>query len=295
MTSADQPAWTPPGPAIRVDDSAAFEDQVGFIGPAGDRLFMCLHRPNRSVKGCVIVCSSIHAEQVANYRREVLLGRALATRGLITARFHYRGSGNSERETEELTFESMVADARYVATFVQTEVKGSPVGWVGTRLGAMVASASSDAGPIALWEPVIRGRDFFREVFRMRAMREVSDTTRSSSTPVEEIEQKGSADILGYPISKALYEGTNDLELNIGPERPLLLAQLSKGSSLKPAYARWSENVGREVVTEVIDQEEAWWFPRIPHVAEETLPGTRTLIERTASWLERELSGGNRS
>ncbi len=45
-----------------------------FLNDRGDAVFACLHAPQGTVSGLVVICSSIGAEWKYNYRREVILG-----------------------------------------------------------------------------------------------------------------------------------------------------------------------------------------------------------------------------
>lgn len=143
-----------------------------FDGP--EAIFGCRHLaaepPDRPVG--VLVCSSVGADAAAFYGAEARLGRVLARAGVATQRFHYRGTGASDGAPDELSFITMVADARAALERLRTCVAPVAVGVVGVRLGALVAArlaASLDGAPVALWSPVADARPVLEAAARARA------------------------------------------------------------------------------------------------------------------------------
>src|SRR3712207_4346225 len=95
--------------AVRVE--GAHRDVIEFFGSPGEQMLATTHMPLGTPLGGVVICSSLRAEFETNYRREILLGRALADRGIAVHRFQYRGTGNSDGDARDVTFESMQLDA----------------------------------------------------------------------------------------------------------------------------------------------------------------------------------------
>jgi len=106
---------------------------VSFLGPSPSR-FTAVTSPEKATSVGVVVCSPLWAEQMKNYRREVLLGRALAVQGFVCARFHYRGVGNSGGNPSALDVPSMTDDALIVAEHIRSEFGVTNLVFVGTRL-----------------------------------------------------------------------------------------------------------------------------------------------------------------
>jgi hypothetical protein len=245
---------------------------VHFFGNGRRRLFGALHLPRGALIGAVLVCSPTFAEMTRNYRREVLLGRALADRGVATLRFHYWATGHSGGESVELGFDTMREDARLAVEVVRDLVGSSPLAFVGTRVGAVIAAATAaDVGgaPMALWDPVVEPDRYFREVFRARLMMELKQgIAKGSGTQelVTQLRREGTVEVAGYPITRALYEGVVALPLqSILPTNPnptLIIEmnsrqRLSRGA--EELVSVWTE-FGIPVETELIAHSEAWWF-----------------------------------
>jgi len=99
-------------PATRLDAGGSIEE-ASFIGPEGRAMFAFLHLPDGApVLGGLVVCSPMDAETLRHYRKEVLLGRMLAPRGVAVLRFHYRGAGNSDGDEHNYDNLPMLLDGR---------------------------------------------------------------------------------------------------------------------------------------------------------------------------------------
>jgi hypothetical protein len=258
------------GAFLSGDDQTA--TWVHFFGGHERQLFGALHLPADDPRGGVLVCSPVCAEMARNYRREVLLGRALAERGVAVLRFHYWGSGNSGGDSSELGFETMCADAGLAFQHLRDEIGDVPLGVVGTRLGAVVAAVTASTGrgaPTAFWEPVVDPGRYFREVFRARLMTDLkqgASTGSSTQELAQQLQREGTVEIAGYPITRALYDGVVSLplpEIMTEGAAPVLLVEMNGqqrlSKSASAAVAAWRSH-GLQVETRVIDHAEAWWF-----------------------------------
>lgn len=265
-----------PLPQASQDDSTRKVDENGvyeiaeFFGHAGTKLFGVTHLPMRDISGALVVCSPLYAEAIRNYRREVELARRLATLGVAVQRFHYRGSGNSDGVSTDISFESLRTDALAAVERLTQHTQVSGVAFLGTRLGALVAAsvaAEFTEAPLVLWDPVIAGARYFREVFRYRILHELRsgiEAPRGGRSLEESLKTSGSVDIFAYRISEGLLASTAGRglasELGGGP-RPVLFLQL--GTPLRRECAdvidSWKRS-GFEVDVEFVDGEEPWWF-----------------------------------
>jgi alpha/beta superfamily hydrolase len=276
----------------RVDISQTFREEVALLDLGGREMFACAHLPNRSPIGGLVICCPLHAEFQTNYRREVLLARQLAGRGVAVQRFHYRGTGNSGGELEDATFSSMKEDAVSAARHLRASAGIERISFLGTRWGALVAAAASENGnaPLVLWEPVTSSDRYFREVFRAATIRDLREGT--SAHPAGELLRKlnaeGTVDVLGYSVHRNLYDSaqqsTLEEELGTTP-RDVLLVQLSRTSELRAPYRRLVESLQRNQVpveVEAIQANEAWWFSNDPSRSRSV---TEAVIRSTVSWL----------
>jgi len=283
----------------RFDSELGIVEMAGFFGPGQSKLFGCVHVPEKEPVAGVVVCSPLQAEFVKNYRREVLLGRILATQGIGVQRFHYRGFGHSDGEPGDATFESMLEDTAVATDHLLAVTRAPKVGFLGTRWGGLIAAAAAirwNGVPLALWEPAVDSVRYFRDVFRGRLIHDLKEGTdghRSGQALVEELLEVGSLDILGYSIPRGLYESGigHDLATQIGElPRPILLIEMGRPGTLRREYSAlvdgWIRG-GFPVETHVIARREAWWFGGGAWEVEEETARRASLVELTAQWLMR--------
>ncbi|MFN2489696.1 MAG: alpha/beta fold hydrolase [Actinomycetota bacterium] len=301
MTSFGERSLTPleaPGSAVlerasHVHDDTNTKVEVDFFEGASGRIFGLTHLPFGAPLGALLICSPFHAEFQKNYRQEVLLARALAQSGIAVQRFHYRGSGHSDGHSDDVTFDSMCEDAVAATEWLTKKTGVADIAFMGTRWGGLVAAAAASertAAPVALWEPTMDAKRYFREVFRARAIGNLAQDAGPADGPMSELEDKGSLDVLGYSITKRLYDSAagRTLVANLGERpRPLLLIQIGRSAELRGEYKRvvaaWEQS-GLAVDTHVVAGEKGWWFPEdLAKTSKAT--SASTLMEVTTEWL----------
>jgi alpha/beta superfamily hydrolase len=282
--------------AIRIDPATGAREEVAFFGGA-DRLFGCLHVPKSGAEAGLLICSPVASEFEKNYRRETLLAWSLASRGIAVGRFHYRGVGHSDGDSAAMSIERMVEDAAAATDHLIEGTGVSRLAFLGTRLGGLVAGAMArrhERAPLALWEPVIDGTQYFREVFRAGFMADLSEgrsAAPSQADIVSRLGSEGRVDILGHTIGKPLYDSVvgRTLESELGPAaRSVLAVQLSQSQKVRPSYRALVDRLaasGFLVEVQVIDEVEAWWFG-------EERRGKAALTQATARWLASQLGVG---
>jgi pimeloyl-ACP methyl ester carboxylesterase len=281
--------------AVRTDSGGAFSEEAGFFGSGPQRLFGVLHRPTGPALGGLVICPSIYAQFITGYRTEVALARTLASHGLAVQRFHYRGVGHSDGETDETTFATMREDALAAAERLLERTGVGALGFLGTRFGGLLAAsaASEHRGcPLVLVEPTLEARRFFHDAWRTMLIRDVRDGTARRARGqglAEVLEREGTVDdVLGYSICRPLFESVADLtltgELGDGA-RPALLVQLGRALSLRrdlEEAAAALRGLGCEVDVEAVTEDVAAWFRLKPGPQQ-------ALIEVTSGWLEDEM------
>lgn len=284
---------SPPGAATR--------PEVGFLAVDGSssRLFVATTALEAPHRAGVVVCSPLHADFAKNYRNEVLLAQALAAQGCAATRFHYRGQGHSDGNPENMDLDSLTADALTAAAHLQARTGATQLGFVGTRLGALVASgaAASYAGsPVAFWEPVVRPAKYMREAIRARMMGGITGSSQQTSATElrEQLRRDGSLDIYGYPIHHRLVESLENVELHAAlgtGERSIQLVQVSSGRELRSEYAELSTELaaqGQRVTAELVAGTVGWWFRGAGRDRDQPDLLTDATVASTADWMAAE-------
>jgi hypothetical protein len=296
----------PAGFAVRSDPMTSTREVAGFLDAASqpDRLFVSLALPAAEPRACVVISSSLFAESARNYRREVILARALAARGIASLRYHYRGTGYSDGDPAALSFGSMCADATTAFAELRRRSPGVPTGFVGTRLGALVAAAAArdePSAPILLWDPIATAATFFQDAIKasraggMIALRQLG----TSSAGGDDGWAGGSLDSVGYRLPLGLRTSLEGVSLAdcVGPAaRPILIVTVVPSYEPTPQAETAAELLRASTASSVdlrrIEGRLSWWTSRDSWDPDEDHPATREVIARSAEWLERRLTGG---
>jgi hypothetical protein len=121
---------------------------------------------------------------------------------------------------------------------------------------------------------------------------------RGGSKPEDanaEIERLGYADVVGFPIGRALLESTSrsDLSQEIGSTaRPMFVLQIDRRRELRAPLARLVEHVkdrGIAPDTRSILGEEAWWFPGTRWQEEAATARNDEIVSTTTAWFSTRL------
>lgn len=276
-------------------------EQVGFLGPDDDKIFVVLHSPIGSCTGGVLICPPLYGESPGNYRREVLLARSLAAQGIAVLRFHYRGTGHSDGDVEDATFASFHQDAVTATEHLLSVLGNAPIAFFGTRLGGCVAAATAtrlDRAPIALWQPMLNGRSYFQEIFRLQMMSDLTggaEVAKSKQSYLQRLEEQGAIDLMGFPVTADLYESLISIEITdllTKTAGPVLLVQIAPTGEIRKPYMSLIDGLrksGRTAEVVLVPEEESWWFSYGPDPTLTRSETVTSLLDATTDWLIRTL------
>ncbi len=128
-----------------------------------EKVFAVFHHPIGSNKApAVLICPGFAGNKCGKFRIYVLLAQELAKIGIATLRFDYRGSGDSEGEFQDMTFEGKVQDTLKCLEFLETHphIDPSKIAILGRSLGGAIAiiaaSRYKKIKSIALWAAVFK-------------------------------------------------------------------------------------------------------------------------------------------
>ena len=146
-----------------------------MFGAAGGHLFGWLHEPETDALDiAVLVCGAIGIEYVNAHRALRHLADSLAGRGCFALRFDYAGAGDSAQdETDPDRVAQWISSIAAAAHELRARSGCARIAAVGLRFGATLASAAAArAGitDIVLWNPVISGRHYLREMRAVAAL-----------------------------------------------------------------------------------------------------------------------------
>lgn len=248
----------------RVDPVTGVIDRVRFLGPPGERVFSVLSLPPGRVIGGVVIVSSLLTDRLRSYRGEVLAARRLAVLGFAVQRFDYRGFGHSDGETGVTDIARMSDDLSIAIGDLQGSVGQTGITLVGSRYGSLlVSNRSTQTRRAVLWDPVMSGREYFRTAFRAH-MVGLLQGAGANPTPTSQLEETGRATVLGYTVSRQLFESSATLSLVPADSmRGAQVLWMESASQLSPARrqaADWFRSNGVELVIKLLPGGEPAWF-----------------------------------
>jgi hypothetical protein len=175
------------------------------LGEAGERMYGFLTVPADVPSfPAVLLLDGMGGSSHGPRRMFATLARRLALQGVGVLRFGYRGHGDSEGDSRDVTVIRMRDDAAGALAFLRRQpgVDASRVGLVGMSLGglvaALVAGAEPDLRAVVLWAGVAHN----------------GSRTDAWLTPerAEQLRVQGYYDNGGTPMSLAFFEELRDLD-----------------------------------------------------------------------------------
>jgi len=261
-----------------------------YFGRAGQRIYGCYHvpTPEVSLKGGVILCQSIGHEYIHSHRAFFQLANRLATKGFISLRFDYFGTGDSEGDFEDGGIVRWLEDVRMAVDEMQNRFDIKSISLIGFRIGASLALKTalhtSAVKQLVLWEMVTNGVSYLNEIARMQAtfgnsLRiKVKKSIVDPSLPNE---------ILGYPLTPLLISELKKLNLtNLDIPPGCKSLAIFNQSDLKSEFDTLSPkpNESELHLVQYIDDHQLWKnqiYKRLIPV--NTLDAISTWLERVSS------------
>lgn len=275
--------------AVRVDGVTGVEERLEHVATPRGLIYSWTARPPQA-KSCVLVCSSVFGDFIANYHRERLIGRLLASRGHGVVRFHYSGEGNSQGQRRDMTLSTLCDDAGAVLEHAES-LGFSKFAVLGTRVGALVAaetvSALPSSVPLAVWEPVDDPLRFLADAQRANRMsRAAQGGGGSAGDWREELAQNGVVHLLGYDVYPAMIESLENvgfLTMLGAQPRDVMVARFAAKEGAPDPIRDVLVERGFSVHYDSYGLTESWWFHS------ERAPESNSLIAATVDWLSASL------
>lgn len=221
-----------------------------------------------------------------------MLARRLAQNGKPTLLIDLFGTGDSAGDFADAAWPQWSADLLSAAAWLRAQ-GARRIHVVAARAGALLVESLAREEGVAgsrliLWQPVVRGADFWRQFLRLRV---AADALRKPSpgeqlTPQALLARDGHIEIAGYTIGSELASGLSNAELkssvvsrfsaSLWAEVTMMSPpELSMGS--QKTLGQWRET-GLEPKTVSMNGEAFWSTPEIAYVP--------NLIEATCEFLQ---------
>ena len=264
-----------------------------FFDGNGYQLFGVFHEPEGGPKKQGFVfCSPFAEEKLWAHRVFVSFARALAGLGWPVLRFDYMGNGDSEGDFEESSVETMLSDIECAVRALREKMLGvESMGLLGLRFGATLAAmAGANAGEIekiVLWEPIINGSNYMKEMIRINLSTQAwvyKEIRHNTESLVQMMKEGKTVNIDGYEMSWPLYEQCAAIDL-LNPKQPFmgktLLVQLSrKEGDISRPFKSLKDRMGN--CEAFLAVEEPFWKEIKFYYAR-----AENLFQTTLKWLEK--------
>ncbi len=116
----------------------------------------------------VILCGPVGYEYTHSHRTMKHLADSFAQQGFVALRFDWHGLGDSPgSELDENRITTWLANISALINYAKTTFPGCQVCLLGLRFGATLAcltAAGTEINNLLLWEPIIKGRTYVREL-----------------------------------------------------------------------------------------------------------------------------------
>jgi len=261
-------------------------------GPAG-RLFAIYHS-RRPVADNIInfIYVPPFAEEMNRSRRMASLqARALARRGVGVLLMDPFGTGDSEGEFREATWETWIGDLEAAIAWLKSEGSMRSGAW-GVRLGGLlamdVACRSADIEHAILWNPVTSGRTLLKQFLRIHLAANMEGSGRRQDTKMlrERILAGETIEVAGYALTPALVASIESAELVAFPPPPSVMVDwfelvadggLEPSPAVRSAAQNWRKQGSRTSLRPLVG--EPFWSLQEITVAASLIEATSALFE----------------
>lgn len=194
------------------------------------------HRPDQEGKyPTVILFHGFTGDKLDPHRIFVKLSRILTGQGLAVIRFDFSGSGESDGDFAEMTFNTEVREAEEILAYARDlpTTDQERIGVIGLSMGGAVASILAGKNPalvkaLVLWSAA--GIDTMLEIYHIK----------EAQQDIYPRNQRGEIDVDGLWLNHGFYEDLknwNTYEALRNYQRPVLILHGTEDQTVPPATA----------------------------------------------------------
>lgn len=160
----------------------------------------------------VLLCNPFGEEAARAHRAYRVMARKLEEAGYAAMRFDYAGTGDSSGDIADYGVDAWIEDIEAAADMLRKESGVSRIVLVGLRFGATLAALCAQrarlrAAHVVLWDPVVDGAQYLRELRRAHRAYMDAEFGRATGAHPDAVEGPESMlqEALGTPISARLH------------------------------------------------------------------------------------------
>ncbi len=275
----------------------SLRDAYFFDSSNGKRLFATATRPESKTRYPfgVVFCHSFGEERQKSYRSTFLFAERLADAGIPSFRFDYTGIGDSEGSLLDTNIDRMVADTVMAFGEARKHLCVGSVVPIGIRFGAPVAmramTAANLSAPCALWNPVIEGFRYYRELMRTEMI--IALARKGDDESINEpLRPPGTTEIDADLVSDEAVEKMKAIKLveePIAASALLITARENDKPEVKLGTALHEKALANDTASTLwTGESHEFWSARSMHDA--FFP--EATFETTLRWLEQQVQHG---
>jgi len=201
------------------------EETPFFLNTLGYRLYCILYRPQCAAKCAVLLCHPFAEEKLWSQRVFVSFARRLAENGYAVLRLDYMGHGDSDGAFSHADVTTRLSDIAAGLDYLKSHLGAHvPLCLIGLRFGATLAALMSedrkDVEQLILWEPIINGDMYARQLLRINIATQTAvykQVVKNSEALVEMLHTGKTVNVDGYEIGRTFYEQLTAIDLLRSP------------------------------------------------------------------------------
>lgn len=190
-------------------------EQHRFLSLDGNNIYCVDYTPEKDVEKstAIILCKPIWGERIRTHRIYTNLARSLRKDGYYSITCDYFGDGNSDGDSQEMTFSTMMRDINGLIDRILEEKKADHIILLGIRLGADIALHINDRQKRnihkILIEPVLHLNSYLNDVLRANLTTQMAvhkKVVKTREMLIEEMKNGAAVNIDGFLIDNRLWE-----------------------------------------------------------------------------------------
>jgi pimeloyl-ACP methyl ester carboxylesterase len=273
----------------KTDEGRDFGARVPLYFPPGQqRLFGWLHSPLRQLSTSslgLVVCRPFGYEGLCSHRSMRTIAEATAELGIPTLIFDYQGTGDSnDIGHQEDQIAIWTGDVMSAIQELRRISGVERVGLLGTRLGGLLAIEAAKQNGSVHWliliEPVLVGRQYLREIRRIRLAASLGSGGQLETANLKE----DVIEVSGFPLSPATVNALSRIDLTKldAPPAPTML--IIDRTDLPSAF-QWSEAMSMKGAD--IEYEKLAGFVEMIMTPAESATLPVEMVEKIREWIPR--------
>jgi esterase/lipase len=188
-----------------------------FFDSKGKQLFGIFYPAQSQVVSdtAILLCYPIGQEYIRSHWAFQQLATQLASKGFPVLRFEYYATGDSSGESTEGSVSQWKADVFSARNTLLSMSGAHKVSVVGLRFGATIAALAVNDGldiqDLILWDPVVNGSNYLREIKTLYHMMFPSSLHQQLDMRISSNDQE---EIMGFPFPMSLQHEIEAIDLS---------------------------------------------------------------------------------